>query len=413
MMMARKKILLLPFLFIACALAAQTRNLDYYIQQSIKNSPLIKDYHLQMASNGIDSQKVKATFKPQVGLNGQIYYAPNYNGYGYDNTVTNGGNYQAQVAATQELIIRKSKHVQLQGLDIQNQYLDNSSKITELDLTKAVTDEYIIAFKDFNLIRSVQEILDLLSNEEESLKPLVQKGLYAQTDYLNIRMTKEAQLLALRQAQMQYKNDLYSLNVLCGLEDTIFPELAKPSINLTERVNAANLLLLKQYRIDSLKFMNRKKTIDLNYQPKLSAFADAGLWSAYLPGIYKNFGAGVGLNFSMPLYDGKQRKYEYQKIALASQISHNYEDFYHRQYQQQILQLEAQLKATDDLIAETNKQIQLSKDLIDVYKAELNQGLVRVTDLILTVNNYINFKTSLNQANMSSLQIINQLNYFK
>ncbi|CAK9254285.1 unnamed protein product [Sphagnum jensenii] len=366
-----------------------------------------------MASNGVDSQRIKATFKPHVGLNGQVYYTPNYKGYGYDNDITNGGNYQAQVAATQELIIRKSKNVQLQGLDIQKQYLDNSSKITELDLTKEVTEEYIIAYKDFNLIQSVQEVLDLLNNEEESLKPLVQKGMYAQTDFLNIRITKETQLLTLRQAQMQYKNDLYSLNVLCGLEDTIFPELAKPTVNLAERVNAANLLLLKQYHIDSLKFMNKKKTIDLNYQPKLSAFADAGLWTANIPGMYRNFGAGVGLNFSMPLYDGKQRKYEYQKIALASQISHNYEDFYHRQYQQQILQLQEQLKSTDDLITETNKQIQLSKDLINVYKAELNQGLARVTDLILTVNNYINFKTSLNQTNMSRLQIINQLNYFK
>jgi outer membrane protein TolC len=373
----------------------------------------MKDYQLQIVSNGVDSLKVKATFKPQVGLNGQIYYTPNYNGYGYDNAVSNGGNYQAQIAATQELIIRKSKRTQLEGLNIKNQYLDNTSKITELDLTKAVTDQYIVAYKDFMLIQSVQEILDLLGNEEEGLKPLVQKGLYAQTDFLNIRMTKEGQLLALRQSQMQYKNDLYTLNILCGLEDTIFPELSKPSIDLAARINTANLLLLRQYHIDSLKFQNSRKVIDLNYQPKLSAFADAGVWSSYIPGIYKNFGAGVGINFSMPLYDGKQRKYEYQKIALSAQISRNYEDFYRKQYKQQILQLGVQLKATDDLINETNKQIQLSRDLIDVYKAELNRGLVRVTDLLLTVNNYINFKTSLTQANMSRLQIINQLNYFK
>lgn len=400
-------------LLAASILSAQTRTLEYYIQESIKNSPLIKDYQLQKTSNGIDSLKVKGTFKPQVGLNGQVYYTPSYRGYGYDNAVTNGGNYQAQLAATQELIIRKSKRTQLEGLNIQNQYLDNTSKITELDLTKAVTDQYIIAFKDYTLIQSIQEALDLMTNEEEALKPLVQKGVYAQTDFLNIRMSKEAQLLNLRQSQLSYKNDLYTLNILCGLEDTMFQDLAKPSIDLALRVNTSSLLLLRQYHIDSLKFDNSRKMVDLNYQPKLSAFADAGVWSSYIPGIYRNFGAGVGLNFSMPLYDGKQRKYDYQKIALSSQISRNYEEFYRRQYQQQILQLGVQLKATDDLIAETNKQLQLSHDLIDMYKAELNRGLVRVTDLILTMNNYINFKTSITQANMSRLQIINQLNYFK
>ena len=63
----------------------------------------------------------------------------------------------------------------------------------------------------------------------------------------------------------------------------------------------------------------------------------------------------------MPLYDGKQRKLEYQKIQLASQISRNYETFYRHQINQQLLQLSEQLKATNELIAETNKQIQLSQ----------------------------------------------------
>lgn len=394
-------------------LHGQERTLAWYVSQGIKNSPLIKDYQLQIASNGVDSQKVKGTFKPQVGLLGQLYYTPDYKGYGYDAAVTNGGNYQAQVIAKQELIIRKAKRAQLETLNIQSQYLNNTSKITELDLTKAITDLYITAYRDYALIQSTDEVLNLLDREEDMLKPLVQKGIYNQTDYLNIRMSKETQLLAKRQADLQYKTDLYSLNIICGLDDTSYTTLAVPVVDLSERINTANLVLLRQYHIDSLKFDNNRKLINLQYQPKLTAFADAGLWTADLPGFYRGFGAGVGVNFSMPLYDGRQRKYDFQKIALASQISRNYQQFARTQYQQQIYQLDAQLRATDELVTETTRQVQLSKDLIEVYKTELNQGLVRITDLILTVNNYINFRTSLNQTTMSRLQIINQLNYYK
>lgn len=394
-------------------LHAQIRTLDFYLEQGIKNSPLLKDYQVQMLSNGIDSQKVKAAFRPQVGLNGQIYYTPDINGYGYDNAVTNGGNYQAQVGVSQQLIMKKSKKAQFETIDIENRYLGNQSEISALDLKKAIADQYIVAYRDFSLLQSGKQVLALLGNEEEALKPLVQKGVYAETDFLNVRMVKETQLLSYRQLKMQYRTDLYTLNILCGLEDTAMVELSKPEIPLPAIFDPANSVLLRQYRIDSLKFANRKSLIDLNYQPKLAAFGDAGLWTSDLPTAYKNFGAGVGLNFSMPLYDGRQRKMEYQKIALSSQISHNYELFYRRQYQQQVQQLHESLRSTDELVVETNKQLDQANQLIEAYKAQLDKGLVKITDLVLAINNYINFKSSLTQTTISRLQIINQLNYFK
>ena len=395
------------------ALSAQGHTLAYYLDQGIRNSPLLKDYQTQMLSNGIDSQKVKATFKPQVGLNGQVYYAPNINGYGYDGAVTNGGNYQAQVGVSQQLIMKKSKKAQFESIDVQNKYLGNQTEISTLDLKKAITEQYIVAYKDFSLLQSVQQVLNLLGNEEDALKPLVQRGIYSELDFMNVRMVKETQLLSYRQSKMQYRTDLYALNILCGLDDTAMVDLSQPDLPAPQMFDPANSVLLRQYRIDSLKFANRKKLFDLNYEPKLSAFGDAGWWTSNLPTAYKNFGAGVGLNFSMPLYDGKQRRMEYQKIALSSQISHNYEMFYRRQYQQQVQQLHEALRSTDELVSETNKQLELSNQLIDMYKAQLDRGLVKITDLVLAINNYISFKSSLTQTTISRLQIINQLNYFK
>jgi outer membrane protein TolC len=412
-MLNKKYKILLFFLFGQVALFAQTHSLDYYIDQGLKNSPLLKDYQTQMLSNGIDSQKVKATFRPQVGLNGQVYYSPNINGYGYDQTVSNGGNYQAQVGVSQQLIMRKSKKAQFESVDIENKYLGNQTEISKLDIKRSITEQYIIAYKDFSLLQAVEQVLGVLNNEEDAIKPLVQRGIYSEADFLNVRLAKETQLLNYRQSKMQYRTDIYELNILSGIDDTAIVELSKPDITTPQFFDPGTSVLLRQFRIDSLKFANKKSLVDLNYQPKLAAFGDAGLWTATLPTAYKNFGAGIGLNFSMPLYDGKQRKMEYQKIALSAQISRDYEMFYRRKYQQQVQQLNDALHSTDELAAETNKQLELANQLIEMYKAQLDKGLVKVTDLVLAINNYINFKSSLTQTNISRLQIINQLNYFK
>ena len=271
-------IYIIVLFFICCStLYAQERTLDYYLDEGVKNSPLLMDYKYQMASNNVDSSKIKAAFLPQVGLNGQLYYAPNFSGYGYDVAASNNGNLQFQVGVSQQLITKKPKQIQWENISILNRYLNNNSEISVLDLKKAITAQYIIAFKDFSLINSSHEVLKLLDQEEEMMKPLVQRGIYSQTDFLNIRMVKESQLLNLRQPEMTYQNDLYDLNVICGIEDTVFKPLRRPEIALNQDFDPANSILLHKYKIDSLKFANRTKLFDLNYQPKLALFADAGL----------------------------------------------------------------------------------------------------------------------------------------
>ena len=55
---------------------AQQKNLDYFLEQAIQNSPLLKETNNNILLNRIDSLRIRATYKPQV--NGIInnYYAP-------------------------------------------------------------------------------------------------------------------------------------------------------------------------------------------------------------------------------------------------------------------------------------------------------------------------------------------------
>jgi len=51
--------------------------------------------------------------------------------------------------------------------------------------------------------------------------------------------------------------------------------------------------------------------------------------------------------------------------------------------------------------------------LIDLYRIELEKGLVRFLDYLTVLNNYTATKNTFLITEMNRLQIINQLNYLK
>jgi outer membrane protein TolC len=171
--------------------------------------------------------------------------------------------------------------------------------------------------------------------------------------------------------------------------------------------------VMAQYRLDSLKNINNKLLIDFNYLPKVHAFADGGFASVMPKNIPYNFGASVGLNLSLVILDGRQRKLQYDKISIAENTRLDYQKFYTTQYTQQFIQLKEQLKLTDELMNSLKNQIAEQEKLIELYKLEIEKGLVRLLDFMTIVNNYTATKHNYSLAEINRLQIINQMNYLK
>jgi len=195
--------------------------------------------------------------------------------------------------------------------------------------------------------------------------------------------------------------------------DTSMVNLEKPALELTNHFDILQSPAMLQSGIDSLKNSNAKSLVDLNYKPKLEAFADAGFMAIKPLNVPHNFGTSFGLNLSIPIYDGQLRIQEYNKIEIAEKSRTLFRDFYTSQYWQQCRQLKEQLKLTGELIAEINAQLSQQNELIGMYKAEIEKGLVRFTDFLLVINNYITTQNSLAVAEMNRMQLINQLNYLK
>ena len=409
------KILLLILIVFPSYIRAQSHDLSFYLDQARTNSPLLKDYQNQMLSLGLDSQMIRASYKPQVtGLSNDLYAPTLSSGWGYDNAVTNGGQLSAQVQASKSIISRNNLATQYQAISLDKTSIGNTAAIARRDLKKTVTAQYILAYGDLTTVNFNKESLDLLKKEETILKGLTENNVYKQADYLTFYVTLQQQQLLYRQTEIQYRNDLNTLNYLCGIVDTNeTTTLPDPEINLAVVPDAYSSEFYRQFTIDSLKNLNQRSVINYSYKPKLNVFADAGYLSSLQYEAQKNFGTSVGLSLSVPIYDGRQKKLKFQKLDIAERTRTDYRDFYLRQYNQQIATLTQQLRATESLIEEIRGQIKYSNTLIDVNGKLLETGAIRITDLVIAINTWLNARNLLNQNYINRLQIINQINYWE
>jgi outer membrane protein TolC len=391
---------------------AQQNNLDYFVNQAIANSPLLKDFQNQILSFTLDSQIMRAALKLQVNGISNNSYAPIIKGYGYDEVITNGQQVSALAQVSKSFLGGKTINTQIANLQLQSQVMANAVKMSEQDVIKTITDQYIVTYGEQLQLDFYNEINGLLRKEDSLLKKLTQDNAFKQNEYLGFVVILQQQLLTTAQLETQYKFDYAALNYLAGIVDTTATRLEDPQLNSTTFGDYTKSIFYQQFVLDSLKLANDRMLVDINYRPKINAYGDVGYNSSLLYLPYRNFGASIGLNVTIPIYDGKQRKLQYAKIDLQDRTRMYRKNFFFQQRNQQILQLMQQLNATDRLIDQIDKQIKYTETLIIVNEKLLAAGDIRLTDFILTLSNYFNARNLVTQNHITRLKIVNQLNYW-
>ncbi len=391
---------------------AQTRSLEYFINQGISNSPLYKDYQNQVASNIIDSQRLRASYHPQVTATSNNFYAPVIHGYGYDQILTNLGSYTTMVNVNQNIVGKNNLNTQNNSFRLLNDSIAYAQKMSEQDLKRTISAQYITTYGDLEQLNFNMEVNKMLRNQETILKKLTESNIYRQTDYLTFLVTLKQQELQLKQLRIQFQSDYSMLYYLCGIPDTAAAQLEAPVISLQQLPDEYSSVFFQHYRRDSIALQNNIAILNYSYRPKLSAFANAGYSSSLLFQAEKNFGYSVGFNLSVPVYDGHLKKLQTQKINLQENTRTHYRDFFKNQYNRQIAMLKQQLASTESLIPDISDQVKYSQGLIDINGKLLETGDAKISDLVIAINNYLTAKNLYNQNNIGRMQIINQLNYW-
>ena len=389
----------------------QTRNLDYYLNEGLQNSPLIKDLQNQLGSASIDSLLVLARKKPQVEWRSQILYPPFNDHLGYDEVVTDGGNYQAVGYVSQNVFNRKLISNELNSISTQKRGLTVNRKLTTAELRKSVTSLYIIAYQVYSDYTFNLSFLGLMTEENGIAERMVKAGIFSQSDFLALQVETEGQKIIVRQLKNEYLKDIRLLNEACGLVDTSPVVLMKPEIELISPVNYSDYLLLEPYKIDSLNIVNEKASLDLKYKPVVTWFADAGILTSRPQTFYRHFGASAGISLNFPIYDGKQRNLDEKKLSLRENTRSFYIYNSRKQYDQQYLRLKEELDGLTEVRRDLDSQFRSSDLLVRSLKSELEAGIIKMTDYLIVLKNHRNINHSITMSEIDIMNIINEMNY--
>lgn len=409
--MLRRYFLVLILSGITICAFNQSRDLDFYLKQAVQNSPLLNDYRNQVKSSYADSLLIRAAKKPLVEAKSQLLYSPVYHNFGYDEVVTDGGNYTAVMGISQPVFNKRQINNKFEAVDLQKRSINNSTQISINELNKIITDQYLISFSGYNDFLFNKNFLELLAKENEIVKQFVKGGIAKQTDYLSLLVETLSQEILVNQLKSQYRKDLMLLGQLSGLTDSALYELADPKIEIRGTSDIRKSPSYLQYKIDSIRIENEKMAIDIRYKPKVNWFADAGFLTSNPWNFYKHFGYSAGLSLNIPVYDGKQRGIEKQKLELNENSRQVYQNTFYKQYFQQIQQLNLDLKALNVMSEQVENQLKTSQQLVDTFKEQLEAGIIQMTEYINAIKNFKTISRNINLIYIQKLQVINQMNF--
>ena len=403
-------------------------SLNFYIDKAKTNSPLIQDNKNISEANKIEIERLRALYtKPQVTFNAGIAVAPiinrdngntqfqispgdatNY--LGYDIAASNGGVYQGMLNVNQPLFNASKLKMASEQVYVANQINLNTIKLSEHDIEKIVGDQYILCLQDLKQIDYISQLIDIINEQKLVVNKLAEAGLLKQSDLLLVNIEQQAQLNIKSLFKSTYRRDLMDLNILCGINDTSLVILENSEININSLINQSNFT--EKFRLDSLNLLAIQKNFELKYKPQFSAFANAGLNGVYVPTLPNRFGLSGGLNFSVYLYDGKQKSLNKKKTDLLLKSTQSYKSNFVTQNTIRKNKILTEISSLNERMAVSINQLNDYKQLLEYYKKEIITGQQSVTTYITTVKNFAILQRDYVLMQTSKQLLINTYNYW-
>jgi outer membrane protein TolC len=421
-----------PFILIIHCIfffAANAQNdLPQYISAAKQNSPLINDNKNQSKANQLDAERLKALYtKPQIGVtayylfspiisndNNKTRFEPNPNGadnyVGYDMAAANGGTYQALLNVTQPLFNGQRYQTASEQLVVTSQINQNNSKLTEHDIEKIVTDQYLLCLQDNKQTKYAEGMVKLLKDQKDILKKLVESSIYKQSDFTLLNIEHQNFLAQLTTFRANYRRDLMDLNILCGINDTALVQLQNTDLVLNSTVS--NSMFLEKYHLDSLNLIAQQKAFELKYKPQLNLFANTGLNAVYAPTIPNRFGISAGLSFSYNFVDGNQKAIYKNKTQVLEQSVSFYKTNFITQNTVRKSKILTELQSYTDRITIAEQQLKDYDMLLNSYKNEILSGQLSIINYTTILKNMATIQRDYTLLFSQQQSLINAYNYW-
>ena len=426
--MKRFILALIFLLFLPGIIYPQQRDLNYYLEQARNTSPLIQKNKNDNKILDLDLQQTERILKnPEINLESNILFAPiithtgtsnrlditsagadNYSGY--DLGITNGGQYQAFILLKQPLLGNMNYKVYSKKSEISRKRNENSTTMTIHEMEQLVAYQYILCLKSKAQLKNSEIMQKQLDEQLNILKRLVENAAYKQSDLMLLQIEKQNLELNTKSFEDDFKNNLYDLNLLCGIKDTAEVDIVEIDLQLRTETSSGSQFMTS-YKLDSLNIVVDQSISELKYKPQLSAFANAGLSAVNIP-AFNRLGFSAGLTFSWNLYDGNQRKLEREKSNVNINTLQFEKSHFITQQEINKAKIKSQIKSLDEReVILGNQLIQYDK-LYKVYENELSQGLVSVMDFKNLLKDITTKKQEYLLQKMEKQLLVNSYNYW-
>ncbi len=390
----------------------QSRSLDFYLETSKSRHAELTDYLNRQQIAKIENQKVKADFHlPNIYTQTQWMEAPLFNGNGYDEAITNGALYSAVAGVSYPLLTGNMVSAYTRQNDLSGAYSEWNYDARWNELKKQVTEQYLTCYFDGMILQNVQEQYTLLQRQYETAEPLAKEGIIKGSELLLIKIEMQQQQLAISEIKAQRIADFIQLNQLCNISDTVFYGLMEPNLRLTD-IDTSDSRFLVQYDLDKLMNANQQEIFNIKYQPRLSLFGDAGLNATSLDQPQKNLGFSFGLNFSIVLFDGHQKKIDAQQTEIRQETVQAYRDNFQNQQTQNLNKYSELIRLADIKIEQIKEQLSSYNELLSIYKKGMQLGEVTVTEYLIIFRNFIQSRVDLIDQQKQKYNAINEYNYW-
>ncbi len=376
---------------------AQTSDLNYYLEQAKKNSPLINKANNENKLLQLDLQRVKSIlYKPVINVESNVLFAPiishdnNQNKFqwvsegaesytGYDLAISDGGQYNALISIKQPLFLGKTYKSYSNQAEIQSEINKNNIKLTEHELEQLVSRQYILCELSKQQSQISKSLLNKLNDQVVLMKKLVENAVYKQTDLMLLKIETENFKIEYEKYLSEYRRNIYDLNLICGISDTSLVEIKQVSLTIKPDTLKYSRFL-KKFTLDSMDVMAQFDVFKQKYIPRLNIFANAGMNATYLP-AFNRFGFATGINFTWNIFDGHQKKIEQNKSFVKMQKIEFEKNFFINRYNTNKEKFISQIKTIEKQIDIVKNQLVEYKKLMKFYKYGLSQAQISIMDL--------------------------------
>jgi outer membrane protein TolC len=293
--------------------------------------------------------------------------------------------------------------------DISRQINENSITLTIHELEQVVGYQYLLCLRS---LKEAENSLSLIRDLEEQyalIQKLVENGVYKQTDLMLMQIELENYNLEYKGYQAEYISNLYDLNLICGISDTIVVGLQDIEFKINPET-VAKSGFLTGFRLDSLNILSDQAVNELKYKPQLDLFADAGLNAVYLP-YPRRLGLSAGMAFSWNIFDGHQKNIQREKSAVNLQTLEFRKNKFMTQNEISRNKILSQLNLVEERIMLNEMQSGKYKHLAGAYSKELSLGEASVMDFKNLLKDIAAKNRELLQLRMEKQFLINSYNY--